>query len=270
MRAVPQVMVASLAVVCLPWSARAQDAGRLPDLPVDERYRIEALAGAWAPGADVIVSSDAQGVPGTRIDLKRDAGLIDQRFPELQLTWRPGLRHKMRIQYLPIRFDATATLSRDLVFNGATYPAGRLVTTHLDWLTYRIGYEYDFIVGRRASAGFIGEVKHTRVRAQLLAGAMDEVSRQAMPVPAVGGVVRAYPAARLSLTGEATFFGVPDRPDGHYGGKVADIDVAAVWTVTSHLGAQVGFRAIDIHHLGEWNTAEFSLKGIYVAARVRY
>jgi len=272
MRPLTQVMVASLAVVvCLPWSAGAQDSGgRPPGPPADERYRIEALAGAWAPRANVIVSSDAQGVPGTRIDLKRDVGLIDQRFPELQLTWRPGFRHKVRLQYLPIRFDSTATLSRDLVFNGATYSAGWPVTTRLDWTTYRFGYEYDFIVRRRASAGFIAEVKHTRVRAQLRAAPIDEVSRQAMPVPAVGGVLRVYPAARLTLTGEATFFGVPDRPDGHYGGRIADVDVSGVWTVTRHLGAQLGYRAIDIHHLGEWNTADFSLRGIYAAARVRY
>ena len=237
---------------------------------MNDDFRVEALAGVWAPRADIIVSSDAQDVPGTRIDLKRDVGLTAQRFPTLQFTWRPGLRHKMRVQYLPIRFDSTATLARDLIFNGATYPAGRPAAARLDWTTYRFGYEYDFLVRRRASAGFIAEVKQTRVRAQLRAAPMDEVSRQSMPVPAVGGVLRVYPAARLSLTGEATFFGVPDRPDGHYGGTVADVDVAAVWTITRQLGAQVGFRAIDIHHLGEWNTAEFSLSGVYVAARVRY
>ena len=118
--------------------------------------------------------------------------------------------------------------------------------------------------------GFIAEVKHTVVRAELQSALADEVSRQAMPVPAVGGIVRVYPAARLSLTGEVTFFGVPDRPDGHYGGHVADVDVSAVWNVTRHLGAQAGFRDIDINHLGEWNTATFTLKGVYVAALVRY
>jgi hypothetical protein len=272
MKSITEVMAVSLAVVwCLPWSAQAQDSGRRPpDPPVDGGYRIEALVGAWAPRAGIIVSSDAQGIPGTRIDLKRDVGLLDRRFPDLQVTWRPGLRHKLRVEYLPIRFDSTATLSRDLVFNGATYPAGRPVTAGLDWTTYRFGYEYDFIVRRRASAGFIAEVKHTRVRAQLRASPIDEVSRQAMPVPAVGGVLRVYPTPRLSLSGEATFFAVPDRPDGHYGGRVADVDAAAVWAVTRRLGAQFGFRVIDIHHLGEWNTADFSLRGVYVAARVRY
>ena len=262
----------SLAVVLfLPWSAQAQDPGRrIQDLPVGETYRIEGLAAYWGPRADIIVSSDALGVPGTRIDLRSDLGAIDQRFPELQVTLRPGLRHKFRLQYIPIRFDSAATLPRDLLFNGVSYRAGLPVTARLDWTTYRFGYEYDFIVRRRATAGLIAEVKHTRVRAELRTAPADEVSRQAMPVPAVGGLVRVYPAARLSLTGEATFFTVPERPDGHYGGHIADVDVSAVWSVTRQLGAQFGFRAIDINHLGEWNTATFTLKGVYVGAIVRY
>jgi hypothetical protein len=271
----PATSVATLAslamVLFLPWSARAQDnVRRIQDLPGGELYRVEALAGIWDPGADIVVSSDAPGTPGTRIDLKRDVGVIDQRFPALQLTWRPGLRHKLRLQYVPIRFDSTATLPRDLLFNGVTYAAGLPVIARLDWTTYRFGYEYDFIVRRRATAGLIVEVKHTRVRAELRSAPADEVSRQAMPVPAVGGMVRVYPAPRLSLTGEATFFGVPDRPDGHYGGHVADVDVSAVWNLTRPLGAQFGFRMIDIDHLGEWNTATFRLKGVYVGALVRY
>ena len=180
------------------------------------------------------------------------------------------MRHKLRLQYIPIRFDSTSAPPRDLLFNGLTYRAGLRVTTRLDWTTYRFGYEYDFIVGRRATAGFIAEVKHTIVRAELRTAPADEVSRQAMPVPAVGGIVRVYPVTRLSLTGEATFFGVPDRADGHFGGHIADIDLSAVWNVTRHLGAQGGFRTIDIHHLGEWNTATFTLKGVYIGALVRY
>jgi hypothetical protein len=258
-------------VLCLPWSARAEDPGRrIQDPALVETYRIEALAGYWAPRADIVVSSDAPGVPGTRMDLRNDLGAIDQRFPELQLTWRPGSRHRFRLQYIPIRFDSTATLPRDLLFNGVTFRAGLPVTARLDWTTYRFGYGYDFIVRRRATAGVIAEIKHTRVRAELRTAAAEEVSRQAMPVPAVGGLVRVYPAAHLALTGEATFFAVPERPDGHYGGHIADVDVAAVWSVTRQLGAQFGFRAIDINHLGEWNTAAFTLKGVYVGALVRY
>jgi hypothetical protein len=265
-------MLTSLAVVfLLPWGARAQDPPRqAQELPEGERYRIEAMVRYWSPSADIIVSSDAPGVPGTRIDLRNDLGVTNQSFPELQLEWRPRSKHAFRFQYIPVHFDSTATLARDLVFNGVTYRAGLPATVSLDWTTYRFGYEYDFIAKRRANLGFIAEVKHTVVRAELGTVNLDEVSRQAMPVPAVGGIVRVHPAARLALTGEVTFFGVPDRPDRHYGGHIADVDLSAVWNVTRHFGAQAGFRDIDINHLGEWNTATFSLKGPYVGVLVGF
>ena len=261
----------SLAVVLLlPWSARAQEAARRADPDANGTYRIEALVGYWSPRADVTVSSDATGVPGTKIDWRRDLGLTSQGFPELQLSWRPALRHTFRAQYIPIRFESSAAPPRDLVFNGVRYQAGLSATASLDWTTYRFGYDYAFVVRPRVRAGFIAEVKHTIVRAAVQNAGADEVSRQAMPVPALGGVVRLFPSPRLSLAGEFTFFAVPDRPDGHYGGHVGDVDVSALWTVTRHLGAQAGFREIDIHHLGEWNTAMFTLKGVYLAALVRY
>ena len=206
------VLVCALFLTC---RASAQEPpGSRQDLPAAETYQFEALVATWSPAANVVVSSDAPGVTGTRIDLRSDLGLVDRRFPELQFTWRPALKHKFRFQYIPIHFDSAATPPRDLIFNGVTYPAGLPTTASLDWTTYRFGYEFDFIVKRRGSVGFIAEVKHTVVRAELRSAAADEVSRQAMPVPALGGFARVYPTPRLALTGEVTFFGVPDRPTG--------------------------------------------------------
>jgi hypothetical protein len=265
------IAAALIVALLLPRSARAQaPRGQNPDLPTAEQYRIEVLAAYWRPSADIRASSDAPGFPGTPIDFKSDLGLTDRGFCDLQLVWRPGLRHRFRLEYIPIHFDVAAMLPRDLLFNGVTYRSGLPVTARLDWATYRFGYVYDFIVKPQGSVGGIAEVKHTNVRGQLRTTGADEVSRQAMPVPAVGAIVRMYPAALLSLTGEVTFFGVPDRADRHYGGHVADIDLSAVWNVTRHLGVQVGFREIDIHHLGVWNTAEFNVKGAYLGALLRY
>jgi hypothetical protein len=251
-------------------AARAQEPSRIEDRPAGETYRFEVLAGYWSPRTNIIVSSDAPGVPGTRIDLRNDVGLTDERFLELQLSWRPAPKHKFRFQYLPVHVESAATAPRDLLFDGATYRAGQPVAESLDWTTYRFGYEYDFILERWGNVGVIAEVRHTVVRAALQTTLIGQESRQAMPVPAAGGIVRVYPAPRLSLTGEMSFFGVPDRPDGHYGGHIADVDASATWSITRHVGAQGGFRMIDINHLGEWNTATFALKGAYVAALVRY
>jgi hypothetical protein len=261
------LLVCLAVALCLPWIACAQDPPRLiDDLPTSETYHIQAVARYWGPSADIVVSSDAPGIPGTRIDLKNDLGLTTQRFPELQLVLRPALRHKVRLEYIPIHYQSTATPPRDIIFNGITYRLGLPATAILDWKAYRFGYEYDFLVKDRGFAGFIAEVKHTDVQVHVLSALADEVRRQEMPLPAIGGVVRVYPAAKISLTGEVTFFGVPDRPGGHYGGHYADLDVYGTLNFTHNIGAQVGFRQLDINHLGASDSATFTLKGIYVGA----
>jgi len=252
-------------------SARAQDTSRLmQDLPTGETYHVEVGARYWSPTADIVASSDAPGIPGTRIDLKNDVGLTDQRFPDVQFVLRPAVRHRFRFEYIPIHYESAAALPRDVTFSGATFRSGLLVTSVLDWKTYRFVYEYDVIVKRRVFAGAIAEFKQTDVREQLLSAAADEVRRQDMPIPAAGGIVRVYLAAKLSLTGEITFFGVPDRADGHYGGHYTDVDVHGTLNVTRRIGAQVGFRDLDINHLGAFDSATFRLKGIYAGAVLRY
>ena len=256
-------VLAAALVALLPQRAQSQSVAA-------ESYRLEALVRFWPTTANVVLSSDVADIPGTRIDFKRDLGLTDQSFPEIQVVLHPGRRHKFRLQYIPIRFDSTGTPARDLVFNGRLYRAGLPIASRLDWKTYRVGYEYDVIARPRGFVGIIAEVKHTIVDARLQNAGADENSRQAMPVPALGGITRFYPHPRLSLTGEATYFAVPDRPDGHYGGSILDIDAYATWNVSRRVAAQAGFRDIDIHHLGEWNTATFTLKGAHAGLVVRF
>ena len=122
--------------------------------------RIEASLGLWTPRADIVVASDGDGLAGTPIDLRQDAGLTDGHFPVVALTVRVASRHKLRFEYLPISFDSSATLARDVSFTGATYPRGAVIASSFDWKSYAVGYEYDFFVQtsldgrrRRRSAG---------------------------------------------------------------------------------------------------------------------
>ena len=253
-----------------PAGAHAQDTSPSTTQTLGEGYHAQATVRYWSPSADLVVSSDSRGLPGTRIDIRNDLGLTSRRFPEVQLVLKPGLRHKFLLQYIPIQYESAATLHRDLVFNGLRYRTGQLVSSRFDWKAYRVGYEYDFCVRQRWFAGILAEVKHTDISVHLTSATADEVARQQMPIPALGGVVRVYPTRRIALTGELTFFAVPEQPDGHYGGHYADLDLSGTANVTNRLGAQVGLRRLNIGHLGAWDTGMFTLNGFYVGAVVRY
>src|SRR5262245_43946339 len=97
----------------------------IADPATGEKFHIEGSASWWNPGTDMVVSSGGSGplsgIAGTEINAKRDLGFTDKRLPELTLVGRPAPAHKLRFNYIPIKFDGVQTLTRDIVFNGQRY-----------------------------------------------------------------------------------------------------------------------------------------------------
>src|SRR6185369_9961653 len=110
------------AVLLLASPAAAQFTPRsLNDPATGEQFHIEGSAGFWVPSANMSIASEALGIVGSTIDFKKDLGLTDQKFSELQLVLRPARKHKLRLQYIPIEFIQESTIQRDIKFNGQLY-----------------------------------------------------------------------------------------------------------------------------------------------------
>ena len=90
--------VAALLLCCAAPASAQYKPRTLNDPATGESYHIEAGAGYWFPSADIIVSSEQLGIPGSQINAKRDLGLTDQRFPILDVQLRPARSHKLRFQ----------------------------------------------------------------------------------------------------------------------------------------------------------------------------
>jgi hypothetical protein len=243
----------------------------LDDPATGERYHIEATAGLWFPTAAMSISSEGLGILGSTIDFKRDLGLTDQRFPEIHLEARAN-RHKFRFQFIPIQYEQTATLTREVVFNGQRYRIGVPVKSTLDWKAYRIGYEFDFVRTNRVFAGFILDWKQTDVTAELatVTPGLVEFARARAPIPAIGGVVRGYVVPNISITAEVTGFKLPDRVIEDIGGHYFDVDIYGTLNFTNYVGVQVGYRSFDIRYLVDTDTGSFTLKGMFFGIVARY
>ena len=268
-----------LAAVMIAWAAPAS--GQFKPRPMGEpsvggTYHIEAAASFWTPSADVLFASTELGIPGSQIDFKRDLGLTDQRFPSFQLQLRPGRKHKFRFQYVPIKYEQSAVLRQDIIFNGQRYRLGLPVNSSLLWKAYRFGYEYDFIARDKVFAGFILEAKYTDVTAELTLPIrqLNEYTRAYAPIPAIGGIVRVYATPNLSITADITGFSVPQSladslspgSSAHY----VDVDIFGTWNFTNLIGAQVGFRSLDMGFAYDANEGAFTLKGMYFGVVARY
>jgi len=262
----------SLALL-LPRTAHAQFQPRpIKDPATGERYHIEASAGFWFPSADMTISSQSLGIVGSLINLKDDLGLTDQRFNELHLVLRPSDTSKFRFQYIPISYEQTTTLTREIIFNGQRYTVGLPVNSSLEWKAYRFGYEFDFISRDRGYGGLVLDIKYTDVSATLATPlTKPEFTSAQLPVPALGGIFRVYPVPNISITGEITGFKLPSGlikdTDGHY----LDIDFYGTLNFTNYVGLQVGYRAFDVGYVVKAeDTGSFVVKGIWFGIVARY
>ena len=266
-----QWALAAAALICFAAPAAAQYKPRtLNDPSTGEKYHIEAGADLWFPTADMVVSSEQLGIAGSKIDFKKTLGLTDQRFTALQIQLRPARSHKFRLNYIPVNYTQTTTLNQDIVFNGIRYRLGLPVNSTLDWKTYQITYEYDFVVKNWGFVGFDLEAKYTDVQVSLASPLASEFAHARGPVPAIGGIVRYYVVPNISITGELSGFKIPDSIDSRYNAHYVDLDIYGTLNFTNNIGVKGGYRSRDVGYLIKSDTGQFTMKGIYFGAVLRY
>jgi hypothetical protein len=242
----------------------------LSEAPTGESYHVEGAVGLWFPGASVTVSSESLGIIGSTIDFKTDLGLEDKNLPDLRLVLSPSRRHKFRFEFIPIKYEQQGVLKRTIVFNGQRYNVGLPVTSLLYWKAYRFGYEFDFITLDRGYAGFVIEAKYTDVQVDLTSAAANEFVRAQAPIPAIGGIGRFYVVPNISITGEVTGFRLPENlvKDAH--AHYVDFDLYGTVNFTNQVGAQIGYRSLDVGYLVETDNGVFKMKGMYFGVVARY
>jgi len=269
------------AAVLLAGPAQAQYKPRpLNDPATGESYHIEGSASLWFPTASMVVSSESLGIKGTPIDFKSDLGLEDQRFSAFKLVLRPSTRNKFRFEFIPIEYDSSATLKRDIVFNGILYRANLLVNSTLDWKAYRFAYEFDFVSNSRGFVGLVLEAKYTDVRAELdtplsvcqnnVCAPLAEFAHAQAPIPAIGGIGRFYVVPNISITGEITGFRLPDNLINNTEAHYFDFDLYGTVNFTNNIGLQAGYRSLDVGYLLKSDSGSFTLKGPYLGIVARY
>ncbi|MCC7240548.1 MAG: hypothetical protein IT180_01375 [Acidobacteria bacterium] len=237
---------------------------------IGEDYHVEVSYGWWDADPSLIVNSESLGILGTDVDLVTDLGIEKKRLGKLDIVLRPAIKHKFRIEYLPIKYAAETVIQREFVFNGQRYRVGLPVNTNADFKTYRFGYEYDFVHRSRGFAGVLFDVKYTDVNIELLSPIGPEYTTAVAPIPTIGLVGRGYVARNVAIGGEVSFFKVPDNLSEDYEGKYTDIDVYGTVNFTNNVGATVGYRSVDVFYRADNDTGTLKFKGLYLSGVIRF
>ncbi len=263
---------AACALICFASSPARAQYGPLTrtDPATGERYTVEAAFGVWKPTPEIIFSSEQFGIPGSDIDLQEDLDAGEKSFRDFRFVLRPARKHKLRVEYIPIRYEVDTVLRRDIVFNGNIFGVGLPVQGELKWDAWRFGYEYDFIYRDRGFLGFIAEAKYTHVSAELASPLTSEFAEARAPIPALGVIGRGYLTRNLALTGEFTAFRIPDSESRDYSGKYYDFDIYGTLNFTNNFGVIGGYRNMNLGYVVEDDFGDFKMKGLYVMGVARF
>ena len=144
------------------------------------------------------------------------------------------------------------------------------MNSSLDWKTFSMGYEFDFVEKNWGFVGFILEAKYTDVQVALKSPIESQFARARGPIPALGGIGRVYVVPNISITGEFSAFKIPDSIDSRYNAHYIDLDIYGTLNVTNNIGVKGGFRSRDVGYLIKADSGSFLLRGIFLGAVVRY
>ena len=237
---------------------------------VGEDYNVELSFNFWSSAPTAIVSSEALGILGTDVDLVNDLGIEQQTLKDLRIVLRPAKKHRFRINYLPMTYDAESQVKREFVFNGLRYRVGLPVATTAQFKAWRFGYEYDFLYRERGFLGVLFDVKYTDVNVGLNSPIGDEFTKAVAPLPTIGGVARVYAVKNLALNAEMSYVKVPDNLSEEVEGRYIDFDVYATFNPHKNVGVQAGYRSIDVSYLVDFDSGALTFKGLYFGGTVRF
>lgn len=238
---------------------------------VGEDYHFEIAYSFWSADPELLISSESLGIPGTDIDLIQDLGIESKRMNRLNIVLRPAQKHKFRFEYTPVKYETDSfPIQREFIFNGQRYRVGLPVSTTADFKTYRFGYEYDFISRSRGYLGVLLDLKYTDVSVELLSPIGNEFTTQAAPIPTIGLTGRGYVAANVAIGGEVSFFRVPDNLSESYDGSYTDYDFYGLVNFNKNVGAQAGYRSIDIFYEADLDHGGLKFKGWYFGGTLRF
>ena len=243
-----------------------KQAGEQAKGPVGENYTIEVEGRMWNVKLDSTVKIVENGI-GTDVSLVNDLGFEERKNSfEGRLQIKFARKHKINLEYLPLKWDADQVITRTIVVNGETYTAGSRVQSSLDLNLFRGGYEYDFLAGKYGFLGATLDVLVANANMHLNAPALgiDQKEDRAASIPMIGLAGRVYPIRWVNLTARAS-----GLPAGDYG-YVFDGEASLNINPIEYLGISGGYRYFIINVKYNDNYLDYRLDGPFVGLTLRF
>jgi len=231
-----------------------------------EKFHVEIGTEWWQPTPHLSIQTDALASVGlVDFDFADEFGIDPSWFSEFRAVLKPARKHKVRISYVPVRYEQTSPLRTPISFNGSTF-AGSATAT-LKWNLWRFGYEWDFMTRERGFIGMLADIKYNKVSASVRGRGVAEATKAQAPIPGLGVIGRGYVTPRVSISGEFTGFKIVG---GSVDGSFYDFDISATGNIFKGLGVQGGYRTVNANYTIDEDFGDLTLRGPYIGIVSRF
>lgn len=246
--------------------ATASTAAAQSDVVPAEKFHIEFGTTWWRPTPQLSIQTDTLAIVGlANFDFADEFGIDASWFSEFRAVLKPARTHKVRVSYVPVRYEQTSPLRTPLSFGGTTFSGS--ATASLKWNLWRFGYEWDFLSRERGFLGMLADIKYNKVSATVRGRSVAEATDAQAPIPGLGVIGRTYVHPKVSISGEFTGFKIVG---GSVDGSFYDFDISATANIFKNLGVQGGYRAVKADYTVDEDVGDLTLRGPYVGIISRF
>jgi hypothetical protein len=254
-------LVAASCITLSPAIVQAQSTDQMPG----EQFHVEFGTVWWQPSPELVIQTEAAAAVGiTDFDFAEEFDLDSKRFSEFRFVVKPARKHKVRVSYVPVRYDQSSTLVRAIAFDGTTFSGPAAL--NIEWDLWRFGYEWDFFSSNRGFVGMLADVKYNKVNAAVQSRLAAEAAGATAPIPGLGIIARHYVHPKISISGEFTFF----KMVGDIEGSFLDFDISATGNIFKNFGVLGGYRAVNADYNVDEDSGNLQLRGLYIGIVSRF
>lgn len=218
------------------------------------------------PDGQFAVSSN--GLVGTKIDFDDDLGYDDSEEIYLEAALQLG-DFRLFASYMPIEFSGEGVLSKDIIFNGETFPVNSVISSDVDIDIYETGLAWHLInlddLPARIQFGPEIAVKYIDANIDMQESLLgiSESESASVPLPSIGLRGRVAFADFVGLIGRATYLEYDDN-------SFLDLDAQVELSPFPLVGIFAGYRYLDIEVEEDSVFIDGTLDGPYAGALIRF
>ena len=178
------------------------------------------------------------GNSGTLLSFKTDLKTQPELFYRIRLNYSINVRHTISLLYAPLETKSKGSVSNDILFEGAVFPANTEIRGDYKFNSYRLTYRYDIIKKPNIEfgLGFTAKIRDARIALSSTGLAEEKLNIGFVPIINFRLLWNIDDNYGLLLEGDA--LAAPQ-------GRAEDVLFAATYSLSDRFKIRAGYRILE-------------------------